>query len=850
MLSRSRLLSVLATLAALGMILGGYGGPGPVTAAFSAPPAEAPRPEVLVIHLFFHDTAERDRLATTWGADEEATGGGYLTVWADRATYNAMLAQSLRVEIDQAATRQANTSNSSGLNSPSTFYGGYKTVEEMQTFLDQKVAAYPTLAATVDVGNSWCKDHPGACTRPTAFNGYDLLALHITNQAIPGPKPVFWYDAGIHAREIATPEVAMRFINWLLDNYNTDPDAHWLVDYHDIWVMPMLNPDGHHIVEDGGGGSSPYYQRKNADNDDGCTTWPPSSSNHFGTDLNRNFPFLWACCGGSGSYACGETYHGPSAGSEVEVQYVMNKIRELIPDQRGPQPTDAAPITTTGVIQSMHSFAGLNLFPWGYTTTYAPNRADLRNIGAHMSALNAGGNGYRYGQPPEVLYGVDGDSLTWGYGELGAAAYTTELNGSSFFPAYSTVDTSWNENKGMLTYLAKIARTPYLTTRGPDTNGPTISGGGAAQDIPANLSATINYSWAGNTYQQNVAAAEYYIDTPPWAGGTPAAMTPTDGAFNAPTEAAQAAIDTTGLAVGRHIVFVRGRGANPYSGFPSWGPVSAVFLDVSPSLGTATSTVAPVATHTATATAGTGGTPSATPAGTAGATATPGASATAVAPSATATATVTETPCAITFTDVSTEYFAAPVRYLACHGIISGYSNGDGTLSYRPNNPTTRGQMVKIMVNAFGVPQSTPATPTFVDVPPAHPFYRYIEAAAAAGIVSGYTCGAPGEPCPGAYFRPNNDVTRGQLSKIVVNTAGWALLDPPVAHFRDVPPGSVFYPFVETAVCRGLVTGYDCGPGCYEFRPANNATRGQIAKIAYNAITGAQACATATPAAR
>jgi hypothetical protein len=184
------------------------------------------------------------------------------------------------------------------------------------------------------------------------------------------------------------------------------------------------------------------------------------------------------------------------------------------------------------------------------------------------------------------------------------------------------------------------------------------------------------------------------------------------------------------------------------------------------------------------------------------------------------------------------------VRYLACHGIISGYSNGDGTLSYRPYNATTRGQMVKIMVNAFGVPLVTPAAPTFQDVPPAHPFYRYIEAAAAAGIVSGYTCGAPGEPCPGAYFRPNNDVTRGQLSKIVVNTAGWALLDPPVAHFRDVPPGSVFYPFVETAVCRGLVSGYDCGPGCYEFRPANNATRGQIAKIAYNAITGAQACAT------
>jgi hypothetical protein len=31
-----------------------------------------------------------------------------------------------------------------------------------------------------------------------------------------------------------------------------------MVDYQDIWVIPMFNPDGHHIVESGGGGNSPY----------------------------------------------------------------------------------------------------------------------------------------------------------------------------------------------------------------------------------------------------------------------------------------------------------------------------------------------------------------------------------------------------------------------------------------------------------------------------------------------------------------------------------------------------------------------------------------------------------------
>ena len=102
-------------------------------------------------------------------------------------------------------------------------------------------------------------------------------------------------------------------------------------------------------------------------------------------------------------------------------------------------------------------------------------------------------------------------------------------------------------------------------------------------------------------------------------------------------------------------------------------------------------------------------------------------------------------------------------------------------------------------------------------MPPASPFFAVIETAAAAGIVSGYTCGGPGEPCDAQhrpYFRPNANVTRGQLSKIVVGAAGWTLLNPPAATFADVPPGSAFYDFVETAACHGIVSGYACGgPG-------------------------------------
>ena len=228
-----------------------------------------------------------------------------------------------------------------------------------------------------------------------------------------------------------------------------------------------------------------------------------------------------------------------------------------------------------------------------------------------------------------------------------------------------------------------------------------------------------------------------------------------------------------------------------------------------------------------------------------------------VVPSATPSATATA--CPLPFTDVhTTDYFYVPVQYLYCRGVISGY--GDNT--FRPYNQTTRAQMVKIVVLGFGLPSTTPAGGdyTFADVPTSFPFFAVIETAAANNIVSGYACGGPGEPCDPQsrpYFRPYKNVTRGQLAKIDAVAAGWDLLDPPVGSFTDVLPGSAFYMFVETAYCRGIISGYNCGgPGepCDPqnrpyFRQGNDATRGQISKIVYLSILSPPgACAVPPPA--
>ncbi len=76
-------------------------------------------------------------------------------------------------------------------------------------------------------------------------------------------------------------------------------------------------------------------------------------------------------------------------------------------------------------------------------------------------------------------------------------------------------------------------------------------------------------------------------------------------------------------------------------------------------------------------------------------------------------------------------------------------------------------------------------------------------------------------------FRPGNSVSRAQIAKIVVSAAGWGLVNPPAGHFTDVAPGSTFYQFVETAVDHGILNGYSDGT----FRPGNSALRGQVSKI-------------------
>ncbi len=207
------------------------------------------------------------------------------------------------------------------------------------------------------------------------------------------------------------------------------------------------------------------------------------------------------------------------------------------------------------------------------------------------------------------------------------------------------------------------------------------------------------------------------------------------------------------------------------------------------------------------------------------------------------------------FADVPvTAPFYPYIAWMADRGYISGYTCGGPSEPcdaytrpyFRSGANVTRAQLLKMVVAAAAWPLLTPPTPTFADVPTSSPFYAVIETGAAHGIISGYTCGGPGEPCDPQqrpYFRPYANITRGQLAKVISLARGYPLPAPTPPTFADVPPSHPFYGYIEAVAAQGVVSGYSCGgpgepcPGVY-FRPGNSATRGQVAKfvtLAYQA---------------
>ena len=533
------------------------------TEELSSPLAASSRERTLLVHIFYQTEENLSRLSEDLDLLEHADRkAGYVDALVDEKTYEHLVNKGYAVVVDEEQTAIFDRMSSIGTMSIPG-YSCYRTVEETATSMAQLEANYPNLVRRVDAGDTYEKAATGG------LPGYDMQVLVATNESLPGPKPRFFLMGAIHAREYTTAETAMRFAEQMITGYGTDPDATWLLDHYELHVLPQSNPDGRKLAEQG------YSQRKNRRPGGACSE-PPTSSSQIGIDLNRNSSFGWGGAGTS-TNRCSLTYRGASATSEPETAAMQSYMASIFADQRGPGSTDPAPSTTTGVMVTLHSYAQLVLYPWGYSSTSAPNLTELATLGRKFGYFNQ----YQVCQAPICLYAASGTTDDWAYGTLGIASYTFEI-GSSFFQSCSTfTGTVLPGNLNALKVAFKHARRPYQTPKGPDALSVAVSSASVPAGTVVTLTAVVddtryNSNGWGTEPTQNIAAARYSVDRPSWASGaTTFSMGPSDGSFSAKSEGVTASVSTSGWAPGRHLIYVEGQDASG-----NWGAPTGVFLTV------------------------------------------------------------------------------------------------------------------------------------------------------------------------------------------------------------------------------------------------------------------------------
>jgi len=326
---------------------------------------------------------------------------------------------------------------------------GYHTYPEIETELGSIAAAHPGICQLFSIGQSW--------------ETRDLWVMKVSdNPAVNESEPELFINGGIHAREWIGVEVPLYYLNWLVDNYGSDPQATWLVDNRQIFIAPCVNPDGLVYCQ-----NVADWRKNRRNNSDGS----------YGVDLNRNWG--GACngdtngnWGGSGAShtPSAETYCGPSAFSEPETRAMRDFI--LAHDFQ--------------IMITYHSYAEEVYWPWGYNTAVqTPTDAYQSAIADEFAAIN----GYTAMQSA-ASYFTTGDTDDWTYGyswyTLGRENYpfTIEL-GTSFQPPQSQITPICQLNLGVNQLAGDIAdnihrdsptitHTPLHDTS--DTDGPyTVS---------------------------------------------------------------------------------------------------------------------------------------------------------------------------------------------------------------------------------------------------------------------------------------------------------------------------------------------------------------------------------------
>lgn len=173
----------------------------------------------------------------------------------------------------------------------------YLSYQDTIDFLTEAMAKYPDLIRLQNIGDT----HEG---RPI------MMATISQDVAYADLKPALLYTGTVHAREWIGIELAVNFIQYLLDNYPSNPEVVEALTRNALYIVPCLNPDGFEYSRN----HFSFWRKNRRDNGDGT----------FGVDLNRNFGINFLPSTNTQS----NIYGGPAAFSEPETQAIKQFVEQ------------------------------------------------------------------------------------------------------------------------------------------------------------------------------------------------------------------------------------------------------------------------------------------------------------------------------------------------------------------------------------------------------------------------------------------------------------------------------------------------------------------------------------------
>ena len=295
---------------------------------------------------------------------EALVEGGDATRWRAQlpaSSLPTLLASGLHVEVVAADTQQLRPTVSAARDE------GYHSPEEVNEALRALVASRPDLARLVVIGRSG--------------EGRPIEGVVLSDQ--PAEREDDEASLRVvgthHGDEWSAMEVTLALAEELVARYGGDPAVTTLLDNNEVWIVPVLNPDGVH-----------YFTRRNAND----------------VDINRNYGYQWQ----SGSWS------GSAPFSEAET--AANRAWAL----------------TRAFHTSLSTHSGAtNLgWVWNYTYDLTPDEDWLRQAATFYldSCTEAG----FYITNGAAWYPTNGDSNDWSYGRRGGQDYTLELTGTKAPP--------------------------------------------------------------------------------------------------------------------------------------------------------------------------------------------------------------------------------------------------------------------------------------------------------------------------------------------------------------------------------------------------------------------------------